>query len=118
MTSDDHSQSSTTGPCRVSRLAVFLLVALASWMAACSAPAPAKTANQETYLSPLVRLQRLQGKLTHLHTDQVRYRESDSRLFLCSCPLRLRHVSSARFDSKSRQFSGRHRTATPRIFRS
>jgi hypothetical protein len=34
--------------------------------------------------SPLVRLQRLQEQRSHLHTDQVRYRESDSKLFLCS----------------------------------
>jgi len=32
----------------------------------------------------LVRLQRLEGQLTHLHTDQVRYRERDGLLFLCS----------------------------------
>ena len=42
------------------------------------------TEAQQNYLSPLVRLQRLDEGRTHLHTDQVRYRESDSRLFLCS----------------------------------
>ena len=37
-----------------------------------------------TYESPLVRLQRLVGTNEHLHTDEVRYRASDARLFQCS----------------------------------
>lgn len=36
-----------------------------------------------TYTSPLVRLQRLQGQVSHLHTDEVRYR-SDGKLFQCA----------------------------------
>ena len=36
------------------------------------------------YDSPLVRLQQLVGQNDHLHTDEVRYRASDARLFHCS----------------------------------
>lgn len=36
------------------------------------------------YASPLVPLQRLQGEEDHMHIAQVRYRESDARLFFCS----------------------------------
>jgi peroxiredoxin len=36
------------------------------------------------YSSPLVQLQRLQGQVGHLHVDEIRYRESDKRLFQCS----------------------------------
>lgn len=36
------------------------------------------------YLSPLTRLQRIEGKTTHLHVDEVRYRAEDARLFQCS----------------------------------
>jgi hypothetical protein len=42
------------------------------------------TQGQQNSMGPLVRLQRLEERRSHLHTDQVRYRESDSRLFLCS----------------------------------
>lgn len=36
------------------------------------------------YASPLVQLQRLQGDEGHMHIAQVKYRESDARLFYCS----------------------------------
>jgi peroxiredoxin len=36
------------------------------------------------FSSPLVRLQRLQGQVGHLHTDEIRYRASDRKLFQCS----------------------------------
>jgi hypothetical protein len=36
------------------------------------------------YESPLVRLQRLVGANDHLHTDEIRYRASDGKLFHCS----------------------------------
>ena len=36
------------------------------------------------YGSPLVRLQQLVGANNHLHTDEVRYRASDGKLFHCS----------------------------------
>lgn len=36
------------------------------------------------YRSPLTRLQRIEGKITHLHVDEVRYRASDAKLFQCS----------------------------------
>src|SRR5215203_2696 len=36
------------------------------------------------YASPLVQLQRLQGDEDHMHIAQVKYRESDARLFYCS----------------------------------
>jgi hypothetical protein len=36
------------------------------------------------FTSPLVLLQRLQGEEDHMHVSQVRYRESDDRLFYCS----------------------------------
>jgi len=62
----------------VSVLALVLL-------AACSrgpAEPPAETARE--YLTPLVQLQRLVGANDHLHTDEVRYRASDARLFHCA----------------------------------
>ena len=37
-----------------------------------------------TFQSPLVRLQQLVGGNDHLHTDEVRYRETDGLLFHCS----------------------------------
>jgi peroxiredoxin len=36
------------------------------------------------YQSPLVRLQRLQGEVGHLHVDEIRYRAADAKLFQCS----------------------------------
>lgn len=36
------------------------------------------------FTSPLARLQRIEGQTTHLHVDEVRYRESDKKLFQCS----------------------------------
>jgi LVIVD repeat/Protein of unknown function (DUF1573) len=36
------------------------------------------------FSSPLVQLQRLQGEEDHMHIAQVKYRESDARLFYCS----------------------------------
>jgi hypothetical protein len=42
------------------------------------------TEARQNNAGPVVRLQRLDEGRTHLHTDQVRYREADSRLFLCS----------------------------------
>jgi peroxiredoxin len=36
------------------------------------------------FSSPLVRLQRLQGAVGHLHVDEIRYRASDAKLFQCS----------------------------------
>jgi hypothetical protein len=45
---------------------------------------PGRITAQQNYLTPLVRLQRLDEGRSHLHTDQIRYRESDSRLFVCS----------------------------------
>lgn len=36
------------------------------------------------FSSPLVQLQRLQGQVGHLHVDEIRYRESDAKLFQCS----------------------------------
>lgn len=36
------------------------------------------------YLPPLARLQRIEGKITHLHVDEVRYRAEDAKLFQCS----------------------------------
>jgi hypothetical protein len=36
------------------------------------------------YASPLVQLQQLVGRNDHLHTDEVRYRASDAKLFHCS----------------------------------
>src|SRR4051812_2783804 len=35
------------------------------------------------YSAPLVQLQKLQPKLPRLHTEEIRYRESDHRLFQC-----------------------------------
>ena len=37
-----------------------------------------------SYASPLEKLQQLVGVNDHLHTDEVRYRESDGKLFHCS----------------------------------
>jgi glutamine cyclotransferase len=34
--------------------------------------------------NPLVRLKRLQGVVSHLHVDEVRYRASDAKLFQCA----------------------------------
>jgi hypothetical protein len=36
------------------------------------------------FLPPLVQLQRVQGSENHMHVAQLRYRESDSKLFYCS----------------------------------
>jgi hypothetical protein len=41
-------------------------------------------APQGGYESPLVRLQQLVGASSHLHTDEVRYRAGDGKLFHCS----------------------------------
>ncbi|MFN8423943.1 MAG: DUF1573 domain-containing protein [Anaerolineae bacterium] len=40
--------------------------------------------SRATSPSPLARLQRIEGQTTHLHVDEVRYRESDKKLFQCS----------------------------------
>jgi hypothetical protein len=52
-------------------------------VAGCSA-APEAPPVPGHYESPLVRLQQLVGENDHLHTDEVRYRESDGKLFHCS----------------------------------
>lgn len=36
------------------------------------------------YASPLIHLQKLQGSITHLHVDEVRYRPEDQKLFQCA----------------------------------
>ncbi len=38
----------------------------------------------EPYLNPIVKLQQLAGRNDHMHLDEVRYRESDGRLYVCS----------------------------------
>jgi hypothetical protein len=43
-----------------------------------------QTAESGGFASPLVQLQQLAGQNTHLHTDEVRYRASDAKLFHCS----------------------------------
>jgi len=60
--------------------ACLFLVAL---VAACSPPAPPPI-EPGAFEPPLVRLQQLVGASDHLHVDEVRYRESDARLFHCS----------------------------------
>ena len=58
-------------------------LALAGLLAACSAPPPERlTAGR--FAGPLARLQQLTGRNTHLHTDEIRYRRSDQKLFHCS----------------------------------
>lgn len=67
----------------------------AAGLPASESAAPASSDNQEgasgsvalepgEYESPLVQLQRLQSQNDHLHVDEVRYRDSDKRLFQCS----------------------------------
>jgi len=58
---------------------VLLLVALLS---ACSRNSKPEL-KPGTFSSPLVQLQRLQGRVERLHTEEIRYRESDARLFQC-----------------------------------
>jgi hypothetical protein len=45
---------------------------------------PTESLDPGNFSSPLVLLQRLQGEEDHMHISQVRYRESDERLFYCS----------------------------------
>lgn len=45
---------------------------------------PTSSLEPGNFASPLVLLQRLQGEEDHMHVSQVRYRESDQRLFYCS----------------------------------
>jgi hypothetical protein len=59
-----------------------IVVATVAVAAACSSPPIEQAA--AVYESPLVRLQQLVGRNNHLHTDEVRYRDSDAKLFHCS----------------------------------
>jgi hypothetical protein len=60
-----------------------LAAVVALLFGACSrAPDPPLSPGQ--YDSPLVRLQQLVGRNDHLHTDEVRYRAADGKLFHCS----------------------------------
>jgi hypothetical protein len=52
-------------------------------IAGCSSP-PDEPLVPSQYASPLVQLQKLVGRSDHLHTDEVRYRASDAKLFHCS----------------------------------
>ncbi|MGE3508393.1 MAG: DUF1573 domain-containing protein [Vicinamibacterales bacterium] len=74
----------TGGPWKTSRtlLAGWLAFAL-PLVAACSASSP-PSLEPGAFQPPLVRLQQLVGVNDHLHTDEVRYRESDGKLFQCS----------------------------------
>jgi len=58
-----------------------ILLASGLALALASAGADAQT---PAYASPLVRLQKLGDDSTHLHTDEVRHRASDQKLFHCS----------------------------------
>lgn len=78
------------------RLAPFLFLVAA--LGACrtakvptpeaDAPPEAATAQPNlmpgNYLPPLARLQRIEGQVTHMHTDEIRYRAQDAKLFQCS----------------------------------
>lgn len=46
-------------------------------------PTPAAVVAPGEYLAPLARLQRIEGQVQHLHTDEVRYRD-DGKLLQCS----------------------------------
>ncbi len=58
---------------------VLLLVALLSGCSRNSEP----ELKPGTFYSPFVQLQRLQDRVERLHTEEIRYRESDGRLFVC-----------------------------------
>jgi hypothetical protein len=53
-------------------------------LAGCSSGTPDVPIEPGRYSSPLVQLQQLVGRNDHLHTDEVRYRAADARLFHCS----------------------------------
>ena len=59
----------------------ILLVASTLAVGCAGGPPPLEPGSYE---SPLVRLQQLVGENNHLHTDEVRYRASDGKLFHCS----------------------------------
>lgn len=63
--------------------ALLLSLALAVLLAACSA-SPPESLPAGNFAAPLERLQQLAGRNTHLHTDEIRYRAGDQKLFHCS----------------------------------
>ncbi|MGE3178476.1 MAG: DUF1573 domain-containing protein [Vicinamibacterales bacterium] len=67
----------------LARTSSLAIVALLSACARRDAPVAAPSAS-EANLAPLVQLHQLVGSNNHLHTDEVRYRASDKRLFHCA----------------------------------
>src|SRR5688572_26192454 len=68
------------GPSPICLLPLAGLLVIADWVPVSSEQA----LEPRQFASPLVQLQQLAGENTHLHTDEVRYRASDARLFHCS----------------------------------
>src|SRR5947207_794627 len=66
--------------CRRLVAVAALVLPVSAGLTACSRTEPLQP---RTYVSPLTQLQRLEGKTNHLHTEEVRYRPADERLFLC-----------------------------------
>ncbi len=85
-----YSRRASAGTPSIGRLALAAGLALGA-LTACTAdedpspppPTPAPVVEPGEYLAPLARLQRIEGQILHLHTDEVRYRD-DGKLLQCA----------------------------------